>query len=72
MADPTQVGMVVKEPACQCRGPETRLQPLRQEDSPGGRHGNPSQYSRLKNPMDREGWRAKVHKVAKLDMNEVT
>ena len=28
-----------------------------QKDSPGGRHGNPLQYSCLENPMDREGWR---------------
>ena len=26
--------------------------------SPGGRHGNPLQYSRLENPMDRGVWRA--------------
>ena len=33
--------------------------------SPGGRHGNPFQYSCLKNPMDRGAWRATVHRVAK-------
>ena len=33
--------------------------------SPGGGHGNPLQYSCLKNPMDRRGWRAAVHRVAK-------
>ena len=33
--------------------------------SPGGGHGNPLQYSCLKNPMDREAWRATVHRVAK-------
>ena len=32
---------------------------------PGGGHGNPVQYSCLENPMDREGWWAMVHKVAK-------
>ena len=26
--------------------------------SPGGRHGNPLQYSCLQNPMDREAWQA--------------
>ena len=26
--------------------------------SPGGRHGNPLQYSCLENPMDRGAWRA--------------
>ena len=33
--------------------------------SPGGGHGNPLQYSRLENPMDRGAWQATVHKVAK-------
>ena len=33
--------------------------------SPGGRHGNPLQYSCLGNPMDRGAWRAAVHRVAK-------
>ena len=27
--------------------------------------GNPFQYSRLENPMDRGAWRATVHRVAK-------
>ena len=33
--------------------------------SPGGRHGNPLQYSCLENPMDRGAWWATVHGVAK-------
>ena len=33
--------------------------------SPGGGHGNPLQYSCLKNPMDRGVWWAAVHMVAK-------
>ena len=32
--------------------------------SPGGRHGNPLQYSCLPNPMVRGAWRATVHRVA--------
>ena len=36
-----------------------------QERSPGGGHGNPLQYSRLENPMDRGAWWATVHGVAK-------
>ena len=32
---------------------------------PGARHGNPLQYSCLENPMDRGGWWATVHRVAK-------
>ena len=30
-----------------------------------GGNGNPFQYSRLENPMDRGAWRATVHKVTK-------
>ena len=33
--------------------------------SPGGRHGNPLQYSFLENPMGRGAWRATVRTVAK-------
>ena len=33
--------------------------------SPGGRHGNPLQYSSLENSMDREAIWATVHGVAK-------
>ena len=31
----------------------------------GGGHGNTLQYSCLDNPMDRGGWRATIHGVAK-------
>ena len=33
--------------------------------SPGGRHGNPLQYSCLENPMNKGAWRATIHGVAK-------
>ena len=33
--------------------------------SPGGGHGNPLQYSRMENPMDRGAWQAMVHRVTK-------
>ena len=33
--------------------------------SPGGEHGNPLQYSCLKNPMDKTAWWATVHRVTK-------
>ena len=33
--------------------------------SPGGRHGNPLQYSCLDNPTDRGAWCAMIHRVAK-------
>ena len=38
--------------------------------SSGGGHGNPHQYSCLKNPMDRGAWWATVHGVAELDSAE--
>ena len=31
----------------------------------GGGHGNMLQYSCLENPIDREAWRAMVHRIAK-------
>ena len=34
--------------------------------SPGGGHGNPLQYSRLENLMDRGAWRATVHGVDRV------
>ena len=36
--------------------------------SPGRGHGNPLQYLCLKNPMDREAWKATVHSVAEWGM----
>ena len=33
--------------------------------SPGGKHGNPLQYSCLENFMDRGVWQATVHRVEK-------
>ena len=38
----------------------------------GGGHGNPVQYSCLKNHMDRGAWQAKVHGVEESDMTEAT
>ena len=31
--------------------------------SPGGRHGNPLQYSYLENPRDRGAWTATVQRI---------
>ena len=31
---------------------------------PGGRHGNPLQFSCLENPMDRGAWLATVHGIS--------
>ena len=38
----------------------------------GGGNGNLPQYSCLENLMDREAWRATVHRVTELDTTEVT
>ena len=42
------------------------------EDSLGGEHGNPLQYSCLENPMDKAAWQTIVHRVSKLYTTEVT
>jgi len=42
---------------------EIQVSSLGQEDSPGGEHGNPVQYSFLGNPMDRGAWQAITHGV---------
>ena len=55
-----------KEPTCQFRLTLRDAGSIPgSEISPGGRHGNPLQYSCLENPMDRGAWRATVHGVAK-------
>ena len=41
------------------------VQFLDQEDPPGGGHGNPVQYSRLENAMDRGARQATICGVAK-------
>ena len=40
--------------------------------SPGGRNGNSLQYSRLGNPMNRGGWWATVHGVARVGHDSTT
>ena len=40
------------------------------ERSPREGSGNPLQYCCLENPMDREAWRATVHRVTEFDMTE--
>ena len=40
--------------------------------SPGGRIGNPLQYSCLENPTDEGAWWATVHRAAESDMPDTT
>ena len=40
--------------------------------SPGRENGNPLQYSCLKNSMDREAWRATVHRLQRVGYNLAT
>ena len=44
---------------------ETWVQSLGWEESPGGGHGNPLQYSCLETPMDRGAWWATVYGAPK-------
>jgi len=45
---------------------------LGSERCPGVGNGNSLQYSCLGNPMDRGGWRATVHGVAKIGLSTHT
>ena len=40
--------------------------------SPEGGHGNPLQYPCLENPMNRGAWWAIDHRIAELDITEMT
>ena len=61
----TQVVLVVKNsPANAGQIKDAGLIPGLQR-SPGGRHGNPVQYSCLENPRDRRAWWATIHRVEK-------
>ena len=51
-----------KQPACQCRRCKRLRFNLWVGRSPGGGHGNPLQCSCLKNSLNREDWRATVHR----------
>ena len=44
---------------------EVWVQSLGQDNPLQEENGNPLQYSRLKNPVDRGAWQATVHRVAK-------
>ena len=58
-------GTMVENPPANA-GDATHVGPITGlASSPGGGHGNPLQYSCLRNPMDRGGWWATVHGVTK-------
>ena len=60
--------LVVKNPpdnAGDLRDTDTGWTPGSGRCPGGGGHGNPLQYSCLKNPMDRGAWQAMIHRVAK-------
>ena len=58
--------VVKKEPTCKC-GLDLRDMSLGR--SPEGGHGNALQYSCLENLMEREAWRAAVHRVSQSRHN---
>ena len=58
-------GSVGKESACNAGDTGDVCSISGSGRSPGEGHGNPLQYSCLENPMDRGGWWATVHEVAK-------
>jgi len=55
--------LVVKNPSANARDIRDVGSVPGSRRSPGG-HGNPLQYSRLENPMDRGAWQAIIHEVS--------
>ena len=60
-----------KESACNAGGAGDSGSILELGRSPGGGNGNPLQYPRLENSMDRGTWKFTVHSIAELDTTEV-
>ena len=61
----SQVVLVVENPLANAGDIRAVGSTLGSGRSPGGGPGNPPQYSRLENPMDRGAWWATVHRVTK-------
>ena len=59
----SQVALVVKNLPANAADIRDAVSIPRLGRSPGGGHGNPLQYSCLKNPMDRGAWWAIVHGI---------
>ena len=66
----SQVVLVVKN--LPVKAGEMLVQSPGQKDALEGGHGNPSQSSRLENPMDRGAWQAAVYSRKESDMTEAT
>ena len=60
----SQLALVVKNPLAYVGNARDKGSIPGSGGSPGGRHGNPLQYSCLENPMDRGAWQAIVWSVA--------
>ena len=60
----TSGGSLGKEPACNA-GDTGSIPGLERSHNSEGGHGNPLQYSCLKNPMYRGAWQATVQRVTK-------
>ena len=60
----SQVVLVVENPPVNAGGIRD-MTLIPKSRAPGGGHGNPLQYSCLKNPLDRGAWRATVQSVPK-------
>ena len=63
----SQVVMVAENPPARTGGARDEGSTPGLGRSPGGGKGNPLQYPRLENPVDRGSWWATVHGVAKRD-----
>ena len=57
----SQVALAVKNPLASAGDIRDTGSVLGSVRFPGGEHGNPLQYSRLENAMDRGAWQATVH-----------
>ena len=67
----SQVVLVVKNPPANAGNLRDEGSILGSGRPPGEENGNPLQYSRLENPMDRRAQQAAVHNVAESDITEV-
>ena len=61
----SQVALVVKNLACQCRRRSAGSIPGSARSPGGGGRGNPLQYSCLENPLARGAWWVTVHRDVK-------